>query len=107
MSSLVHELDGVGETISLVQITDTHLCRDEGVTLLGLDTDFSLRCVIDLVKQEVPGVHAVLATGDIADNGAATAYQRAAAAHTAHRTTAIPTHFRMTSTWRIRYRSMS
>lgn len=77
MSSVTRKLETVGDTLELVQITDTHLGREEGATLLNLDTDFSLRCVIDLVKQEHPQLDMVLATGDIADNGSPTAYRRA------------------------------
>ena len=39
----------------LVQLTDTHLCRVRGGTLLGMDTDHSLQAVIDLVQQERAG----------------------------------------------------
>lgn len=78
MSSAIRKLEGAGDTLQLVQITDTHLGRDQGGTLLDLDTDFSLRCVIDVVKQEHPRLDLVLATGDIADSGTAAAYQRAA-----------------------------
>lgn len=78
MSSLIRRLQGRDSCLRLVQITDTHLGREPGDTLLELDTDFSLRCVIDLVKQEHPELDAVLATGDISDNGSVDAYQRAA-----------------------------
>jgi Icc protein len=77
MSSVTHRLEAAGDTLELVQITDTHLGREAGGTLLSMDTDFSLRCVIDLVRQEHPRLDLVLATGDIADNGAPTAYRRA------------------------------
>jgi Icc protein len=64
--------------VRLVQITDTHLKRVEGGTLLGLNTDFSLQQVIDLVLRERPVIDLVLGTGDISDHGSEEAYRRAA-----------------------------
>jgi len=63
--------------IRLVQLTDTHLNRNRGGKLLGLDTDFSLGHVLDLVRKERCLNDIVLVTGDIADNGETEAYQRA------------------------------
>lgn len=65
--------DGV---VRVVQLTDTHLCRARGGTLLGMDTDHSLQAVIDLVKRERPAVDVLLGTGDLADGGAQAAYDR-------------------------------
>jgi len=63
--------------LRVIQITDTHLNRAEGGTLLGLNTDFSLQHVIALARGERERVDLVLATGDISDHGAAEAYRRA------------------------------
>ena len=65
-----------GGVVNLVQLTDTHLCRDPGGTLLGMDTDHSLQAVIDLARRERPQIDAVLATGDLSDGGAEQAYVR-------------------------------
>lgn len=65
-----------GETVRLVQLTDTHLKAYNGGTLLGLDTDYSLESVIDLVKAEYPDPDLILGTGDLADSGAPEAYER-------------------------------
>ena len=65
-----------GESLELVQLTDTHLCRQPGGKLLGMDTDHSLQAVINLVKAERETVDAVLGTGDLSDQGAAESYQR-------------------------------
>ena len=65
-----------GGVVSLVQLTDTHLCREAGGTLLGMDTDHSLRSVIELVRRERPRIDALLATGDLSDGGAEQAYHR-------------------------------
>ena len=62
--------------VRLVQLTDTHLCRAPGSTLLGMDTDHSLQAVIDLVRQERPEFDLLLATGDLSDGGAREAYER-------------------------------
>jgi Icc protein len=64
------------ESVSVVQLTDTHLCKARGGTLLGMDTDHSLQAVIELVKKEQDDVALVLATGDLADGGAQAAYDR-------------------------------
>jgi Icc protein len=69
----VHTHDDV---VRVVQLTDTHLCQSPGGTLLGMDTDHSLQAVIDLVKRERPTVDLLLGTGDLADGGARTAYDR-------------------------------
>ena len=65
-----------GETVSIVQLTDTHLCKMQGGTLLGMDTDHSLQAVIDLVKAERPTIDLLLGTGDLSDQGALEAYRR-------------------------------
>jgi Icc protein len=79
MSSVADQIEPQGECVRLVQITDTHLKRVEGGTLLGLDTDFSLQQVVDLVRRERPVIDLVLGTGDISDHGSKAAYERAAA----------------------------
>lgn len=71
-----HTLDHRGGTLRVVQLTDTHLCREPGGKLLGMDTDRSLQAVIDQVKAERPAVDLLLATGDLSDQGAASAYLR-------------------------------
>jgi Icc protein len=65
-----------GGVARLVQLTDTHLCKAQGGTLLGMDTDHSLQAVIDLVKAERPEIDLLLGTGDLSDQGAMEAYRR-------------------------------
>ncbi|NYT63324.1 metallophosphoesterase [Alcaligenaceae bacterium] len=60
----------------LVQITDSHLLADPEGCLLGLNTDYSLRGVIDDIKHREKQIDMLLATGDIAQDGSAQAYQR-------------------------------
>ncbi len=65
-----------GDTVRVVQLTDTHLCRDAGGTLLEMDTDHSLAVVIERVRREREGLDILLGTGDLADGGAPQAYER-------------------------------
>ena len=65
-----------GDCVSIVQLTDTHLCKAQGGTLLGMDTDRSLQSVIDLVKAQRPTMDLLLGTGDLSDQGALEAYRR-------------------------------
>ncbi|TGD73172.1 3',5'-cyclic-AMP phosphodiesterase [Mangrovimicrobium sediminis] len=69
-------LSPAGDSVHLVQITDTHLCEAPGGTLLGMDTDRSLRLVVEQVLRERPHIDLVLATGDLSDRGSRSAYQR-------------------------------
>jgi Icc protein len=69
-------LEHDGGAIRLVQLTDTHLCAEVGGTLLGMDTDQSLQCVVNLVQAERGKPDVLLLTGDIADHGSAGAYNR-------------------------------
>ncbi|MEO0437038.1 MAG: 3',5'-cyclic-AMP phosphodiesterase [Pseudomonadota bacterium] len=66
-----------GDTVRILQITDMHLTAYPGGKLLGLDTDYSLKAVLDLIKDERGVADLVLATGDLADAGVAGAYRRA------------------------------
>lgn len=65
-----------GGVVHVVQLTDTHLGKHPGTTLLGMDTDHSLQAVVELVGAERPAVDLLLATGDLSDQGSRAAYQR-------------------------------
>jgi len=76
-SRLIKQIaDHPGGVVRVVQLTDTHLCQQQGGTLLGMDTDHSLQAVLDLVKLERPVIDVLLGTGDLSDRGAPEAYQR-------------------------------
>jgi Icc protein len=75
-NDVIQRLDHPGGVVRVVQLTDTHLCHEDGGTLLGMDTDHSLQAVIDLAKREHRGINVLLATGDLSDGGAEAAYQR-------------------------------
>jgi len=65
-----------GGTVHLLQVTDTHLAAAAGGTLIGMDTDRSLRAVLAALRRDHPAPDALLATGDLADAGAPEAYRR-------------------------------
>jgi Icc protein len=60
--------------IHLVQITDTHLYSGLADTLLKMNTQDSLNQVIDLVNTKESIIDLILATGDIAQDASAAAY---------------------------------
>lgn len=62
--------------IKVVQISDSHLFADLEGKLLGLNTDNSLRKVVEQVKVEHPDLDIVLATGDISQDGSEESYRR-------------------------------
>ena len=74
MSGEVLELRVATDPVRVVQITDTHLNRNPGGTLLGLDTDFSLQQVVKLVREQRTQIDLLLGTGGISDHGSEGAY---------------------------------
>lgn len=60
----------------VVQISDSHLFASQQGKLLGLNTDESLRLVLEKVRAEQPHIDAILATGDLSQDGSTAAYQR-------------------------------
>ena len=76
MPGLLHHIDHPGGPVRIIQLTDTHLGKHPGTTLLDMDTDHSLQAVIDLVKRERGTPDLLLATGDLSDMGALEAYHR-------------------------------
>lgn len=71
-----HTIPHSGGAVSVLQLTDTHLCKQQGGTLLGMDTDHSLQAVIDQVRAERRDIDLLLGTGDLSDQGALEAYRR-------------------------------
>jgi Icc protein len=66
-----------GARLHVVQVTDTHLKRDPGGKLVGMDTDNSLHHVLEQVMAERDSIDLVLGTGDVSDHGSEAAYRRA------------------------------
>lgn len=62
------------QTLSVVQITDSHLHAGQDGILLGMNTLNSLDLVLDRVVAERSQIDVVLATGDIAQDGSIGAY---------------------------------
>lgn len=59
--------------IELLQITDTHLFKEENGKLLGLNTRKSYQAILDAIKDtEKPDI--ILATGDLAQDASSEAY---------------------------------
>lgn len=71
-----HRVAVNGDAVRVLQITDTHLCREPGGRLLGMDTDHSLQAVISQARSEQPHIDALLGTGDMSNHGYLEAYQR-------------------------------
>ncbi len=69
-----------GETLTLIQVTDTHLMGTPGGRLLNVDTDESLAAVVELIGDRGHRPDALLITGDISGDGEGTAYDRLAEA---------------------------
>ncbi len=61
--------------IKLLQLSDSHLHKQAGQRLIGVDTDASLRAVVELASKE-EGVDAILATGDLSQDGSLQSYER-------------------------------
>lgn len=62
--------------LRVLQISDPHLFAHNDKKLLNVDTDKSLRGVIRHILEHEDHIDAVLATGDIAQDGSPKAYQR-------------------------------
>lgn len=68
---------GADDTVLVAQITDLHLPERAGEPVAGVDTDESLGRVLDAMRVGLPRCpDLILASGDIADTGAASAYRR-------------------------------
>lgn len=61
--------------LELVQLTDTHLFADPQGDLLGLPTLETLQEVVSLIRQQVPRIDALLATGDLSQDGSEASYR--------------------------------
>lgn len=65
-----------GETIKILQITDTHLFAGSDGQLLGLNTEQSLAAVLADARRRHAATDLVLATGDLVHDGTDEAYRR-------------------------------
>ncbi|TCS41160.1 3',5'-cyclic-AMP phosphodiesterase [Reinekea marinisedimentorum] len=65
----------MAQTFTLVQITDPHLHASPDGTLLGMNTENSLKLIVERIAQTVPKIDMILATGDIAQDSSVQAYK--------------------------------
>ena len=61
--------------VRILQITDTHLFAEKHETLLGVNTWDSYQSVLDAIHAESPEYDLIVATGDLAHDQSAAAYQ--------------------------------
>ena len=71
----MYEIDREGP-IEFIQVTDTHLVEAEDGHLLGLETLYSLECVLNSVKTENKRFDFFLVSGDLSQDGSQRSYQR-------------------------------
>lgn len=69
------QVASTGRSIRIVQLTDSHLRRDSDGKLLGMNTRDSLAAVLASVQTHHPRPDLIIASGDIAQDGSAQAYQ--------------------------------
>lgn len=62
--------------LRVVQLSDCHLFEDEKGRLLGLETQFSLDKVLELIQEEQPRIDLILATGDLSQDASQASYER-------------------------------
>lgn len=75
MELLLYSLNNEGP-IQFIQITDTHLVEDVDGHLLGLETQYSLECVLDRVRSENDNIDFFVMSGDLSQDGSLASYQR-------------------------------
>jgi Icc protein len=66
------------EVLRLIQVTDTHLFADPQGRLMGVNTEQTLAGLLTRIRDDGERPDAVLATGDLAQDGSAEAYRRVA-----------------------------
>lgn len=66
----------MSSSISIAQITDTHLFEDIDQYLVGIPTDRSFKAVLAEIKQNISKVDLLLLTGDLSQDSSAASYQR-------------------------------
>lgn len=75
MESLLNLAAADGGRIRILQITDTHLFSGKNETLLGINTWESYKAVVDAILEERCQYDLIVATGDLAQDPGAEAYQ--------------------------------
>lgn len=62
--------------LTILQITDMHILRHSGETLVGIDTEYYFHAVLELAFASHPHFDLVLVTGDLAQSPCQASYQR-------------------------------
>jgi 3',5'-cyclic-AMP phosphodiesterase len=62
--------------LSILQITDMHILRSPGETLVGIDTEYYFHAVLELAFSTHAHFDLVLVTGDLAQSPSRASYQR-------------------------------
>lgn len=65
----------VPEGVKFLQISDSHLFKNAGKRLIGVNTEASLRAVVGLASKE-ENVTGILATGDLSQDGSVESYRQ-------------------------------
>ena len=68
--------DTVSQSLKILQITDSHLGGSADETLLGLNTEQSLRDVLQDVQSKYDEFDYIVMTGDISNDGSVESYER-------------------------------
>jgi Icc protein len=68
-------LDAAAHPALLIQLTDPHLFAEPAL-MLGVDTDASLRAVVDAIRRDHGEADLLLATGDLSHDGTDASYRR-------------------------------
>ena len=75
MESLLNLPLAGGARVRILQITDTHLFAEKHETLLGVNTWESYQAVLDAIQAQQRECDLIVATGDLAQDQTAAAYQ--------------------------------
>ncbi|VYT66436.1 3',5'-cyclic-AMP phosphodiesterase [Metakosakonia massiliensis] len=75
MESLLNLSLAGGARVRILQITDTHLFAEKHETLLGVNTWESYQAVLEAIKAQQRECDLIVATGDLAQDQTAAAYQ--------------------------------
>ncbi len=75
MESLLNLPVAGGAPVRILQITDTHLFAEKHETLLGVNTWESYQAVLDAIQAQRRACDLIVATGDLAQDHSAAAYQ--------------------------------
>lgn len=66
----------IRDCLSILQISDSHIPPGPGDTLLGIDTEYYFRAVLEQAFASAPPFDLILFTGDLAQNPGRSNYQR-------------------------------